>query len=73
VRAIIGLGRALSLPVTAEGVETAEQLAFLANESCDEIQGYLIGKPLPIEAYASYTASTERKALGKVARGPRTS
>jgi diguanylate cyclase (GGDEF)-like protein/PAS domain S-box-containing protein len=73
VRAIIGLGRALSLPVTAEGVETAEQLAFLAKESCDEIQGYLIGKPLPIEAYASHTASTERKASGKVARGPRTS
>jgi diguanylate cyclase (GGDEF)-like protein/PAS domain S-box-containing protein len=64
VRAIIGLGRALSLPVTAEGVETAEQLAFLARESCDEVQGYLIGKPLPIEAYASYTAPTRRKASG---------
>jgi diguanylate cyclase (GGDEF)-like protein/PAS domain S-box-containing protein len=64
VRAIIGLGRALSLPVTAEGVETAEQLAFLARESCNEIQGYLIGKPLPIEAYASFTASTKRKASG---------
>jgi diguanylate cyclase (GGDEF)-like protein/PAS domain S-box-containing protein len=63
VRAIIGLGRALSLPVTAEGVETAEQLAFLARESCDEVQGYLIGKPLPIEAYASNTAPTKRKAL----------
>jgi diguanylate cyclase (GGDEF)-like protein/PAS domain S-box-containing protein len=62
VRAIIGLGRALSLPVTAEGVETAEQLAFLAKESCDEVQGFLIGKPLPIEAYASYTAPTKRKA-----------
>jgi diguanylate cyclase (GGDEF)-like protein/PAS domain S-box-containing protein len=64
VRAIIGLGRALSLPVTAEGVETAEQLAFLAKEFCDEVQGYLIGKPLPIEAYASYTGSAKRKALG---------
>ncbi len=64
VRAIIGLGRALSLPVTAEGVETADQLAFLARESCDEVQGYLIGKPLPIEAYASYTAPTKRKASG---------
>ncbi len=36
----------------AEGVETKEQLAFLAKESCDEIQGYLIGRPLPIEDYA---------------------
>jgi diguanylate cyclase (GGDEF)-like protein/PAS domain S-box-containing protein len=64
VRAIIGLGRALSLPVTAEGVETAEQLAFLVKESCDEVQGYLIGKPLPFEAYASYTTSTKRAAFG---------
>jgi EAL domain-containing protein (putative c-di-GMP-specific phosphodiesterase class I) len=64
VRAIIGLGRALSLPITAEGVETAEQLAFLARESCDEVQGYLIGKPLPIEAYAAHTASAKRKASG---------
>jgi diguanylate cyclase (GGDEF)-like protein/PAS domain S-box-containing protein len=58
VRAIIGLGRALSLPVTAEGVETGEQLAFLARESCDEIQGFLIGKPLPIEEYAGATQRT---------------
>ncbi|HZP75238.1 MAG TPA: EAL domain-containing protein [Pseudolabrys sp.] len=53
IRAVIGLGRGLSLPVIAEGVETAEQLEFLALESCDEVQGYLIGKPLPIADYAS--------------------
>ena len=52
VRAVIGLGRGLDLPVMAEGVETAEQLAFLARESCDEVQGYLIGRPAPIEGYA---------------------
>jgi predicted signal transduction protein with EAL and GGDEF domain len=51
-KAIIGLGRSLSLPVTAEGVETEEQLRFLAAEACDEIQGYLIGRPLPIFDYA---------------------
>jgi diguanylate cyclase (GGDEF)-like protein/PAS domain S-box-containing protein len=52
VRAVIGLGRGLNLPVVAEGVETQAQLAFLSDESCAEIQGYLLGKPLPIEQYA---------------------
>jgi diguanylate cyclase (GGDEF)-like protein/PAS domain S-box-containing protein len=52
VRAVIGLGRGLNLPVMAEGVETAEQLAFLAREGCDEVQGYHIGHPAPIESYA---------------------
>jgi diguanylate cyclase (GGDEF)-like protein/PAS domain S-box-containing protein len=51
VRAVIALGRGLDLPVVAEGVETEAQLAFLAREACGEIQGYLIGRPLPIEKY----------------------
>jgi len=53
VRAVIGLGRGLDLPVIAEGVETHEQLAFLSTEECHEVQGYLVGKPMPIEAYAA--------------------
>jgi len=53
VRAVIGLARGLELPVLAEGVETKKQLAFLARESCDEVQGYLIGRPLPIDDYAA--------------------
>jgi diguanylate cyclase (GGDEF)-like protein/PAS domain S-box-containing protein len=53
IRAIIGLGRGLDLPVVAEGVETKEQLAFLVAESCDEVQGFLIGRPQPIDHYAS--------------------
>ena len=55
VRAVIALGRGLDLPVVAEGVETKEQLAFLTHEACDEIQGYLIGHPLPIKDYADLT------------------
>jgi len=51
VRSVIALGRGLNLPVLAEGVETEEQLQFLAAEQCTEIQGYLIGKPKPIADY----------------------
>jgi diguanylate cyclase (GGDEF)-like protein/PAS domain S-box-containing protein len=51
VRAVIALARGLDLPVIAEGVETESQLAFLSREACSEIQGYLLGKPLPIEDY----------------------
>ncbi len=52
VRAVIALGRGLALPVMAEGVETEEQLKFLAEENCDEVQGYYIGRPHPIADYA---------------------
>ena len=52
IRAVIALGRGLNLPVVAEGVETEEQREFLADEHCNEIQGYLIGKPKPIADYA---------------------
>ena len=57
------LAESLNLPVIAEGVESAEQLAFLARESCDEVQGFLIGRPAPIEEYA---ASIGRKAVPKL-------
>jgi len=52
IRAVIALGRGLDVPVLAEGVETAEQLKFLADEQCNEIQGYFIGRPKPIADYA---------------------
>jgi diguanylate cyclase (GGDEF)-like protein/PAS domain S-box-containing protein len=53
VRAVIGLGRGLDLPIVAEGVETQDQLSFLSREDCNEIQGFLIGRPCPIETYAT--------------------
>jgi predicted signal transduction protein with EAL and GGDEF domain len=52
VRAVIGLAHGLNLPVLAEGVETRDQLDFLAAESCDEVQGYLMGRPHPISEYS---------------------
>ncbi len=49
VRAVIGLGKSLGIPVIAEGVETAEQLDLLRREQCDQVQGYLINRPMPLE------------------------
>ncbi len=49
VHAILGLGRSLGIAVTAEGVETAEQLERMRAEGCDAAQGYLISRPLPAE------------------------
>jgi diguanylate cyclase (GGDEF)-like protein/PAS domain S-box-containing protein len=51
VRAVIGLGHGLGMSIVAEGVETQEQLSFLAEESCDAVQGYFLGKPAPIGQY----------------------
>ncbi|MFL6820008.1 MAG: EAL domain-containing protein [Bradyrhizobium sp.] len=48
-KAIISMGKALGLTVVAEGVETAEQDAFLRGQDCDELQGYLFSKPIPAE------------------------
>jgi EAL domain-containing protein (putative c-di-GMP-specific phosphodiesterase class I) len=48
VEKIIDLGKAYSMEITAEGVETLEQLTFLMKNKCDEVQGYLLGKPSAI-------------------------
>jgi len=45
VRAIVGLGQSLNLPVVAEGVETAEQHRMVLEEGCPQAQGYLFGRP----------------------------
>jgi diguanylate cyclase (GGDEF)-like protein/PAS domain S-box-containing protein len=65
VRAVIGLGHGLNLPIIAEGVETHRQLAFLAREGCDEIQGYLIGKPEAIESYQMLTGRSPKRRKAK--------
>lgn len=49
IRAVLALGRSLSIPVLAEGIETEGQLALLKKEGCDEAQGYLLGRPAALE------------------------
>ena len=51
--AIIAMGHSMDLRVLAEGVETAEQLAFLRERGCDSYQGYFCSRPVPAEAFAA--------------------
>ncbi|MBV7416121.1 bifunctional diguanylate cyclase/phosphodiesterase [Aeromonas encheleia] len=52
VRSVIGLGHELGIKITAEGVETQEQQAWLAQAGCDHLQGYLFSRPLPPAEFA---------------------
>ena len=54
VKAIISLAKTFGLSITAEGVENKEQLDFLINENCDEIQGYYFSKPITFEELKVY-------------------
>jgi EAL domain-containing protein (putative c-di-GMP-specific phosphodiesterase class I) len=56
---IIGMGKMLSLSVVAEGVETVEQLDWLLEHDCDEMQGFLFSRPVDAEAATAYLASHE--------------
>jgi len=51
VRTVIAMARSLNVDVIAEGVETEEQQAFLLDNGCKQYQGYLFGKPVPIDAF----------------------
>jgi EAL domain-containing protein (putative c-di-GMP-specific phosphodiesterase class I) len=61
---VLGLGRGLNLKVVAAGVESQAELAFLEDEACDEVQGFLIGIPRNIESLRELTHpgnATERQ------------
>ena len=53
--------QSVNLPILAEGVETEAQHRFLVQEGCDEVQGYLTGRPLPI---ADYAKQSGRRVIG---------
>ncbi|MBK7325095.1 MAG: EAL domain-containing protein [Propionivibrio sp.] len=54
VDTIIGLSGSLGLQTIAEGVETAEQVAFLRDKGCDEVQGYFFARPMPAEQFEAF-------------------
>jgi diguanylate cyclase (GGDEF)-like protein len=60
VRAIIQLGKSLGMQVIAEGVETAEQEAYIISEGCHEGQGYHYSKPLQARELAAFLKQSER-------------
>jgi EAL domain-containing protein (putative c-di-GMP-specific phosphodiesterase class I) len=59
VRSIIIMAHNLGLEVTAEGVETAVQVAFLRAKQCDEVQGFYHSRPLPIGEFEDFVRSRE--------------
>lgn len=66
VSAIVALGKTLNLRIVAEGVETAEQQAFLTRAGCHSMQGFLLGRPMPasqlVETMARYRLADPRPA-----------
>lgn len=67
IESIIGLGHSLDLRITAEGVETEEQLITLSGVGCDEVQGYLLGRPMPSAEAALLAEATRRPATRSAA------
>jgi len=62
VRAIITMGACLGMATTVEGVETAEQYAFVAAEQCSQVQGYHVSRPLPYGAFLAFLTDTKMAA-----------
>ncbi|MFG6431571.1 putative bifunctional diguanylate cyclase/phosphodiesterase [Roseateles sp. LYH14W] len=57
LRSIVGVGQGLGLTVTAEGVENEAELAVVQGCSCDQLQGYLLAKPMDLTAFEGWLAS----------------
>jgi EAL domain-containing protein (putative c-di-GMP-specific phosphodiesterase class I) len=68
--AIIAMGHALGLRVIAEGVETEAHLTLLQKQGCDEVQGYLVGRPVPADRFVDHL-TRKRSANGGAVRRQR--
>ncbi|MEN8761229.1 MAG: EAL domain-containing protein [Thiogranum sp.] len=71
--AIISMSHKLNIRVIAEGVETLQQLVFLSEQGCDEIQGYLLSPPLSQEAFEAFIKEPELSFLEQAKPGHSTS
>ena len=71
VRAIISMAKALGVATVAEGVESEDQFACLKAERCDEIQGYLISRPMSAEDVLTFLGREGGSAEGKGEGAPR--
>ncbi len=69
VRAIISMANSLGLKVVAEGVETEAQMSFLAANNCDEIQGFFLSQPLPVEECTEWLRSKAKLSHPLAMRG----
>jgi EAL domain-containing protein (putative c-di-GMP-specific phosphodiesterase class I) len=59
--AVIALAKAMNLEVVAEGVETREQADFLRGKGCEKAQGYLLGRPAPVQMFSEYLRARQRR------------
>ena len=62
IRAVTGLAKELGIRITAEGVETQEQMDALISEGCAEMQGYLVSQPLTAEEFRSFISEPNQNA-----------
>ena len=71
VKTVLALGHSMNVPVLAEGIETEEQLRFLIDEGCNEGQGYLFAKPVPLAQIPDVMAKVLQR-VGKPAANLKT-
>jgi diguanylate cyclase (GGDEF)-like protein len=65
IRAVIGLGHSLRIDVLAEGVETERQFEMLCDQGCDQVQGFLCGRPMPEACVSCFIELREERAREK--------